>query len=287
MRDARSAQWWARQVLQEAGIEEAGLEAEVLVRHALGLDRVEFYANPEASLGREQQRALQAFVARRAQREPLAYILGQWEFYGLSFQVTPAVLVPRPETETLVEEALRWIRGRGEEPRPLVIADIGAGSGCIAVSLAVHLPAARVLATDVSAAALEVTRANSSAHGVTDRVQLLPGDLLAPLSEPVDLLVANLPYIPNGQLPHLQPEIRCYEPSEALRGGPDGMALTRRLLREAPAHLHPCGALMLEMDPEQRQALERVARHIFPGASMRVVQDLAGLDRVLVVEPVA
>ena len=190
-------------------------------------------------------------------------------------------MVPRPETETLVEEALAWA---GARPAPITVADVGTGSGCIVVSLAVRLPCVRFLATDVSPAALAVAGENALRHGVAKRVRLLSGHLLQPLPGPVDLVVANLPYVPSGRLDSLQPEVRDYEPREALDGGPDGTDLLRPLLRQAEAYLQPGGAVMLEIDEEQGPAMAEAARSAFPDAGVRVLPDLAGRDRVLVVQ---
>jgi len=278
--DARSALVHVRTRLRDAGVEEAHLEADVLVRHVLGLERVDLLARPETPLAPAQSAALEGLLARRLRREPLAYVLGSREFHGLDFRVTPAVMVPRPETETLVEEALGWVR---ERPTPITVADVGAGSGCIFVTLAVRLRDVRFLATDASPAALAVAEENARRHGVAERVRLLFGHLLQPLPGPVDLIVANLPYIPRGRLDTLQPEVRDYEPREALDGGPDGTDLLRPLLHEAGAYLQPGGVLMLEIDEEQGAALAEEARSAFPSAAVRVLPDLAGRDRVLVV----
>ena len=279
--DARSAIAHARTRLQEAGVDEAALEADVLVRHVLGLERVDLLARAETPVAPAQSAALEGLLARRLRREPLAYVLGRREFHGLDFRVTSAVMVPRPETETLVEEALAWAGGR---PTPITVADVGTGSGCIVVTLAVGLPNVRFLATDASPAALAVAEGNARRHGVAERVRLLSGHLLQPLPCPVDLIVANLPYIPRGRLDTLQPEVRDYEPREALDGGPDGTDLLRPLLHEAGAYLRPGGALMLEIDDEQGSTLAEEARNAFPASAVRVLPDLAGRDRVLIVQ---
>ena len=262
-------------------MEEAALEADVLVRHVLSLERADLLARPETPLAPAQSAMLEGLLARRERREPLAYVLGSREFHGLNFRVTPAVMVPRPETETLVEEALAWARSR---PAPVTVADVGTGSGCIVVSLAVRLPDVRFLATDVSPAALAVAEENARRHGVARRVRLLSGHLLQPLPGPVDLVVANLPYVPSGRLDTLQSEVRDYEPRGALDGGPDGTDLLRPLLRQAGAYLQPGGALMLEIDEEQGSTMADEARSAFPAAAIRVLPDLAGRDRVLVVQ---
>ncbi len=279
--DARAAVVHVRLRLQDAAVEEAALEADVLVRHVLGLERADLLARPETPLAPAQAATLEGLLARRERREPLAYLLGRREFHGLDFRVTPAVMVPRPETETLVEEALAWARSR---PAPVTVADVGTGSGCIVVSLAVRLPDVRFLATDVSPAALAVAEENAHRHGVARRVRLLSGHLLQPLPGPVDLVVANLPYVPSGRLDSLQPEVRDYEPRGALDGGPDGTDLLRPLLRQAGSYLRPGGALMLEIDEEQGPALAEAARSAFPAAAVSVLPDLSGRDRVLVVQ---
>lgn len=279
--DARAALAHVRLRLQVAGIEGARAEAGVLVRHVLGLERADLLARPETPLSSAQAATLEGLLARRLQRKPLAYVLGSREFHGLDFSVTPAVMVPRPETETIVDKALAWARAR---PDAITVADVGTGSGCIAVSLAVHLPDARLLATDVSPAALAVAEENARRHGVAARVRLLSGHLLQPLPVPVDLIVANLPYIPSGRIDSLQPEVRDYEPRQALDGGPDGTDLLRPLLRQAGAYLRPGGALMLEIDEEQGATMAEAARIAFPSAAVRVLPDLSGRDRVLVVQ---
>lgn len=264
---------------------EASVEAELLLRHVTGLDRAGVYANPHVELSAAQSAALRALTARRLRREPLPYILGEWPFCGLSFRVSPAVMIPRPETETLVDEALAWRRRRRElDPRPVAIADVGAGSGCIAVSLAARLPGDRLLALDVSPAALAVARENAERLGVAGRVSLVQSDLLSALSEPVDLIVANLPYIPDAEVSSLQPEVRLHEPPVALGGGPDGLSLIRRLLAQAQSLLSPDGAVMLEINPPQAAVLPDEARSMFPAAHVRVVRDLAGLDRVVLID---
>lgn len=265
--------------------DEASFEAELLVRHVTGLDRAGIYANPGHELTSAQAQTLRAFTDRRLRREPLPYILGDWEFCGLSFRVSPAVMVPRPETETLVEEALAWRkRRRTEDAASVTIADVGTGSGCIAVALATKLPEDTVLALDISSDALTVATENAARHGVADRVRVLESDLLSAVPGPVDLIVANLPYIPNADVGSLQPEVRLYEPTVALGGGPDGLALIRRLLEQAQTTLSPRGAIMLEINPPQSGPLPAEALAMFPGAEVRVVRDLAGLDRVVIID---
>jgi release factor glutamine methyltransferase len=280
------------------------LDAELLLAHALGWGRARVLAERAARLTPAQQRAFRALVARRAAREPVAYLTGHREFFGLEFIVTPEVLVPRPETELLVERALalagRWTKDKGRRlpfphgavppaqtadirrsslaVRRLTIVDVGTGSGCIAVALAAHLPDAAVYAVDIAPAALAVAARNAARHGVAERVRLLQGDLLAPLPEPVDLLVSNPPYT---VLSEIAEGVRRYEPRPALDGGPDGLAVYRRLLAAAPAALRPGGAALLEIGATQAAAVVTLARAAFPQAAVQVYKDLAGLDRVV------
>jgi release factor glutamine methyltransferase len=207
--------------------------------------------------------------------------MGHREFYGIDLLVGVGALIPRPDTETLVEEVLRIA---AERPSPLAIADVGCGTGAIAIALATHLPTASVSAIDRYAPALAIARQNLERHGLTERVPLLEGDLLAPLPGPVDLIASNLPYVRSDELPTLDPEIRMYEPVEALDGGDDGLDLIRRLLTDAPAALNPKGVVLMEMDPRQIASASAFAVDALPGARLRVVRDLAGRERVLVVE---
>lgn len=272
----------ARARLAAASIDEAPLEADLLVAHALGQDRLALYRDPHLPLTRSQAATLEALLVRRCAREPLPYLLGHREFYGLDFAVDPRVLIPRPETETLVEHALAWARARPPEA-DLTLADVGTGSGCIAVSLAVHLPQARLIATDLSPGALAVARANAQRHGAADRIAFRCGDLLEPLTEPVDAIVANLPYVAEDAAPTLAPEVCQHEPAEALFAGPDGLSLLRRCLATASPRLRPGGALFLEFSPLQRGPLVALAAQTFPDATREVGEDLAGLSRVLIV----
>ncbi len=267
--------------LEAAGIPDARLEAEVLVMNVMRMARQNIFAEQETEVSAQQQAALDSFMERRFSREPLAYILGQREFYGISVMVTPAVLIPRPETEGLVEQAL-FMALMGMESTELIIADIGTGCGAIAINLAIHLPAARIFAVDVDDAVLDVASFNIRAHGVSDRVSLAKGDLLDAVPEPVDLIVANLPYIPTERIPTLQPEVQK-EPRLALDGGPDGLDLVRRLLTQAEDKLKDHGIILLELDPEQVPVVQELALKHFPDGSTSVEQDLAHLDRILAI----
>ena len=260
------------------------LEAEVLLADVLDASRAVLIAHPERPLTPAQLDRYQALVRRRAADYPLPYLTGRLEFYGLEFEVTPEVLIPRPETETLVELALTR--------RPRSAVDVGTGSGCIAVSLAVHLPEATIYATEISPAALAVARRNAERHGVAERVRLLAGDLLSPCPGPVDLIVSNPPYVSTGERASLPASVRDYEPSLALDGGPDGLDVVRRLLAQAPAVLagplpaegRRGGALLIEIGAGQGEAAATLARTFFPQATVRVFPDLAGRDRALEIQ---
>lgn len=269
------------QTLEAAGIADARLEAEVMVMTVMRMTRQNIFAEQETEVPASEAQQLASIVAQRLEHTPLAYILGYREFYGINVVVTPDVLIPRPETEGMVEHTL-FMALMGMEARELTIADVGTGSGAIAVNLAIHLPAARIYAVDISEPALDVAAYNIRGHSVHDRVRLGHGDLLEPLPEPVDLIVANLPYIPTDRIPTLQPEVQ-QEPQLALDGGPDGLDLVRRLLEQAPAKLNSPGIILLELDPEQFPAAEALALQQFPGAEITAEQDLSRRDRIMVI----
>ncbi len=247
-------------------------ETQLLLAHVLGRPREWVIAHPDTPLTLEQTDRYHALLARAEAGVPLPYLLGHWEFFGLDFQVTPAVLIPRPETELLVELALKR--------RPQAIADVGTGSGIIAITLAVKLSGAQVVASDLSPEALAVASANAKQHNVTERITFLQSELLESYSaQRFDLICANLPYIPAGDLENL--EVARHEPRLALDGGPDGLSLIRRLLTQAPRQLAPGGRVLLEIEYRQGQAVGALAREAFPGADIHIHQDLAGLDRVV------
>ncbi len=265
--------------LRENGSPSARLDAEVLLAHCLGRRRVDLYTRREEPLGEPEEQAYRVLLERRAAGEPVSYLTGRKEFFGLTFLVDRRVLIPRPETEVLVERALDCARALG---RPaLRIADIGTGSGCIAIALACHLPAARIYATDLSAEALELAVENARRYGVAEQVRFLQGDLCAPLPEPVDLLLSNLPYTIWEMLPK---GITAYEPRLALDGGADGLALYRRLLPQAARYLRPGGFVLLEVGDGQSEAVRALVRES-PDLPVRMWPDYAGVERVLQLGP--
>jgi release factor glutamine methyltransferase len=288
---------WAADLLREASTTPR-LDAELLLAHTLGWSRARLLAEGRAPLDAGRQEVFRVLVARRAALEPVAYILGRKEFYGLSLLVDRSVLVPRPETELLVELAIAFARRMTNDERrtskpidsylpsfvlgrsSLRVADIGTGSGAIAVAFAAHVAQALVYATDISPEALPVARLNAERHGVAERVRLREGDLLDALPEPVDLLLSNPPYTIVSEIDE---GVRRHEPRLALDGGPDGLAIYRRLLAAAPSRLRPGGAILLEIGATQGAAVAELARASFPAACVEVHQDLAGLDRVVVI----
>lgn len=252
------------------------LDAELLLAAVLDWPRSRLLAERDEPLNTAQIEQFSALLARRLTREPVAYLLGRRAFYGLDFYVDRRVLVPRPETELLVERVLAIA---AEHPNQAVrIADIGTGSGAIAVTLAVHLPLARIIAGDISSDALAVAAVNAARHGVSDRISLREGDLLAVLDAPVDILVSNPPYT---LLHEVDQGVFAHEPHLALDGGPDGLDYYRRLLAELPGKLAPGGSLLLEIGAWQGDTVRRLTEAACPQASVRVLRDLAGLDRVI------
>lgn len=265
-----------QQALQRARTQIDPLDAQALLCALLNVERAYLLGHPDHPLAPEQAVQFDAWVERCAAGEPLAYLLGRRAFYDRDFIVTSDVLIPRPETELLVEHGLAFLRGR---PGAAVV-DVGTGSGALAVTLAAHAPAAQVYAVDISPAALAVARQNAAQHRAV--VNFLEGDLLLPFLERrlrFDLLVANLPYIVSGDLPSLA--VTRWEPRLALDGGADGLDLVRRLLAQAPDAAGPGARLLLEIGADQGAAAQALGAAAFPGASVTVLPDLAGHDRVL------
>jgi release factor glutamine methyltransferase len=254
-------------------------DLQVLLAHTLGKPRAWVLAHPEAPIGPQQAAHLDMLAHRLAQGEPLPYLLGGWEFYGRPFNVNPDVLIPRPETELLVETALDWLDRRGEEG---FAADVGTGSGCIAVTLAAQHARLRVVAVDRSRAALRTAEGNAARHGVAERVAMVQGSLLQAFSGPFRLVCANLPYIPSQALDGLP--VAQHEPRLALDGGTDGLALIRALIADAPRWLAPGGLLLLEMQYDQSEAIRSAAVCALPRAHVKILPDLAGLPRLAVIE---
>ncbi len=283
--------------LRASGSESARLDAELLLGHVLRVDRSALLAAPEAAVGADHAAAFRDFVERRATGEPVAYNRGIKEFHGLAFSVDPRALIPRPETELLVDlglERLRWMLTERPRPvggQPLLAWDVATGSGAVAVALAVEVRRrgyandVRLRATDVSAAALSLATENAVAHGVADLIDFETADLTSGvLTRPADLLVANLPYIPSDTVPTL-PVAASFEPSNALNGGADGLDLVRRLIDELPTALSADGVALLEIGAGQESAVEEHAHSVARRWTVSVHNDLAGLPRVVELTP--
>jgi release factor glutamine methyltransferase len=270
----------ATETLAGAGVESPAREALALVVWATGLLTAQALAYPERELNADEQARLDGAMQRRARREPLAYITGRVEFFGLELMVDARVIVPRPETEHVVEQALGIAREVEATHALPLLADIGAGSGCIGVALAHSLDRALVYAVDSSRGALEVAAANAQRHHVERRMRFLHGDLLSPLPQPVHIIASNPPYIARREFPTLMPEVRDYEPRAALDGGEEGLDVIRRLVEAAPGYLLSDGALIMEIGSSQGGAVLEMAARGF--RAPRIERDLAGLDRVLV-----
>jgi release factor glutamine methyltransferase len=277
--DVSAALRWARIRLRAAGVDSPRLDAEILLAHVLNANRAHILAHPERSLFAVEFDHYRHLIVRREQHEPVAYLVGHQEFYGLDFCVNPAVLIPRPETELLVEAAIAL--GNASKTRPWIVADVGTGSGAIAVSLAVNVPHARVYAMDVSPEVLAIAEENCRRHGVRERVMLLRGHLLAPLPEAVDCIIANLPYVSRAEWESLPTGIAAYEPRLALDGGQNGLDRIGGLLASARPYLRTVGTILLEIGATQGPAVARLAEEHFPQACVDLLRDYAGLDRVV------
>jgi len=271
------------QCLIEAGIETARLDAEILLSHVLKLTKEQFVLFSDMPVRPEQMRHCEELLLRRIRREPVAHITGRQEFWSLDFRVTPDVLIPRPETERLVEITLGVAR-EFPENKALKILDVGTGSGAIAVSLARELPSSMIWATDVSIEALEIARSNAARYSASERVRLLHGDLFEPIGEIAgrfDLIVSNPPYVRSAEIVALEPEVSLWEPRGALDGGVDGLDFYRRIAREASDHLAPNGAVAVEIGADMGKEVAR----LFAGGGcytgVTVFQDYAGRDRVV------
>ena len=279
-------QWTVRRILEwttahlsKHGSESPRLDAEILLAHARNCKRIELYTRFEEVLTEAQRGTMRELVQRRSKAEPVAYLVGHREFYGLPFRVTPDVLIPRPDTETLVMELLALAKN-AESPR---ILDVGTGSGCIAVAIAANLKSASVTAIDISEAALEIAKQNAEANKVADQITFLGGDGLSPLAEDekFDFIVSNPPYVAESELDQLQADVRLHEPKLALISGADGLDLVRTLVQDSPRHLVPGGGLLLEIAPEQAGTVENLLLSSGWYENVRILKDLSGQPRVL------
>jgi release factor glutamine methyltransferase len=284
----------ATQRLEDAGSTTAHLDAQVILAHVLGVDRSWLFAHYEYKLNPAQAGQYTDLVARRAAAEPVAYLVGHKEFYGIDFAVDRRVLIPRPETELLVDAVLDYIESHSElagkpdaeaqPPRRLCMADVGTGSGAIAVAVATNAPDLQLYAIDVSVDALELAQRNVERWDERGQITLLQGDLLSPLPEKVDIIAANLPYVNSRDYEQLDADIRDYEPQIALEAGPEGLDTIRRLLEDAPAHLNKDGVILLEIGYDQGAAVLALAQQLIPNARyIGLRQDYHGHDRLLTI----
>ena len=272
----------ARERFLRAGIppDQAAIDSEILARHVLGWDRAHYLAHRGAAIVPDARERFDEMVRRRERREPVAYILGEREFWGLSFLVSPAVLIPRPETEAIVEKALALMDGAARAWR---LADVGTGSGCLAIALARERVNANVIATDISEPALGVAAANALRHGVDSRIRLIRTSLLDDVPGPFDLIVANPPYVPGSTRDAIQPDVRDYEPETAVFGhGADGLDEARRLLAQTPGKLTPGGWLLMEFGFGQGDAVRAAVNAVPELRLVEVLRDLQGHERTLV-----
>ena len=267
--------------LSRNGVSENIIESELLIRSSMSINREEFYSSLSDPISDLQKHQTNQLIQRRLCGEPLAYILGHREFYGLDFFVNSNVLIPRQETELLVETILSL--NHSIPPDNLTIADIGTGSGAIAIALAHQLPEATIYATDLSTKALGVADINRHKHGVAERVHLLHGNLLEPLGTPVDIIVSNPPYLRTCELTEAAEEIKR-EPAEALDGGTDGLKVINDLLKKAPSHLRNLGHILIEISPEQLQKVIQICRTNFQSSKISSIRDMQNLHRVVHVE---
>jgi release factor glutamine methyltransferase len=271
------------QFLRDAGIESARLDAEVLLGRALDKERADIYLGMESTLNDSDEKIFRESLTRRAQGEPVAYITGHKEFWSLDFVVTPDVLIPRPETELVVELTLEGAI-MATTKAPLKILDIGTGSGVIAIALAKELPAAEIWAVDVSAAALNIAEVNARRHGVAERIKFLDGDLFNPIAElgrRFDVIISNPPYVLSKEIANLGREVRDWEPKMALDGGPDGLDCYRQIIGGAHTYLAPEGRVLLEIGDDQGTAVAGLFVRAEGFEAATIFQDYAGKDRVI------
>ena len=259
--------------------ETSALDAQILLAHIAEKPHSWVLAHPELTLSSGQKEKLNEALSKLESHTPLPYIIGYWEFFGMDFIVSPDVLIPRPETEELVERALSWLHDK-ENPSAL---DIGTGSGCIPISLAKNAPDLSLHTVDISSSALNIARQNATKHGVSDRIEFTESDLLSNLQPATfDLITANLPYIPTTTLKTL--DVYTREPSLALDGGTDGLDLIRRLLADAPFYLAPEGLILLEIDSSHGERALKTAKDAFPNAETKLIRDLSGRDRFISIQ---
>lgn len=281
----REAYLQASSFLHNNGVQDHRFTAELLLRYVLGWDRTQFFTQWEQGFPQESRTAWELLLHRRALGEPLQYILGEQEFYGIAFQVTPSVLIPRPETEILVENIIKRGTALWASDEQPIFADIGTGSGVISISIAIHCPKWRILSSDISPSAIEIAQSNAARCGVGDRISFFEGDLLEPFlirKQRVDILVSNPPYIPTGEMARLQREIRLHEPQSALDGGEDGLLLYRRMVGQLPLLPQLPRLIGFEVGLGQANEVAGMLASVGHWDVIDIIPDLAGIDRHVV-----
>ena len=275
---------WSTEYLQQKGVDSPRLNAEVLLSHLLGIERVELYLDPDRSLNQTGVSDFESLIQRRGQREPLQYLTGKQEFWSLNFKITENVVIPRPETELLVEEAVKIVNKESSSvPQPRIL-DIGTGCGVISIALAKEIGPARILATDISRSALVIARENAARHRVEDRILFLCGDLFDPLKDDrfsFNLITSNPPYIPSGGFGQLEPEVKDFEPHQALNGGEDGLDFLHRIADQADRFLLPGGWLLLEVGEGQAEKVAGLLKESSHYQTPMIVNDYSGRPRVV------
>lgn len=279
---------WAETYLKRFKVPEAKIDAEYLLSHILKCKRQELYLNSERQLTNQEINTFKGFIQKRSKRKPLQYIIGEEEFRGLIFKVTRDVLIPRPETELLVEEAVKIMerqRAKGKGQKAIII-DLCTGSGCIAVSIAKEIPDSKVYSTDISEKALAVAKENAKRHSVEDRITFLQGSFLEPLKDKglegkIDIMLSNPPYVSKKDMEKLQPEIKEYEPPLALYGGEDGLDSYRRIIPEALTYVKKGGYLILEIGYGQAEGVKELFGKNLAYVKIEIIKDLSGIERVV------
>lgn len=277
---------WISRHLERQEVHNPTLVARMLLVHVLGGTDIDLYTDPDRPATASEREQLRSLVSRAASHEPVQHLVGKADFFGRSFRVNPSTLIPRTSTESLIQVVLDWYRGRSgvhEELKQLSIADIGTGTGCIAITLARQMPGSTVVATDITSGALELARVNADDHGLSERIQFRAGSLLEPLmdDETFDVVCANLPYIPDDDWERLDANVRDHEPETALRGGEDGLDLIRPLMQKVHEYLSPGGLLVLEIDPSQSKELHEMARRIESIDTISILPDEFHDERLL------
>jgi release factor glutamine methyltransferase len=281
----REALLWASSFLREAGMKDPQFEAELLLRHCLGMSRTRFLASLQEPIASEEVAQLAKLCQRRAAHEPIQYMFGVQEFYGREYEVAPGVLIPRPETEILIEQVLRFADRLWSADSKLKVADIGTGSGAIALTLASERKHWQVTTVDLSPEALTIAKRNAERLGIAERVRFLQGDLMQPLlanGERLDILVSNPPYIPSADVEELDAEVRDYEPRLALDGGEDGLDCYRKLCQALPGVLQPQALVGFEVGIHQSQAVAELLKASNVIHGVEIIRDLAGIERVVI-----